>query len=86
MTEAQATGFDPAKLPAGLLSQEIVKTRTFAPEEVTRAWSFEEGQISGPFGPRFVGYGERPQVPLCRYIVQWTTALSIGALIAMMAL
>jgi hypothetical protein len=83
---ASASGFDPARLPAALRAPEIVEGCTFAPEEVARAHSFGEGQISGPFGPRFVGYGKAPKAPLWRYIAEWTAVLFVGSLLVMAVL
>lgn len=47
---------------------------------------FEEGQLSGPFGPQFVGYGKPPRMPLWRYIAEWTAVLFVASLFVMAVL
>lgn len=80
---AEASGFDLSKLPPALRSVEIVETKTYIPDEIARAYSFEPGQASGPFGPKFVGYGEPRKVPLGRYVAEWTALLFLGSLVVM---
>lgn len=58
---AQAS-FDLAKLPEALREpQEIIDTAEPCPA-LAEANNFEEGQISGPFGPKFVGFGPMEKV------------------------
>lgn len=55
-------GFDLAKLPPALRQgQEVIDTAEPCPA-LMDANRFEEGQITGPFGPQFVGFGPMENV------------------------
>lgn len=57
---AQASGFDPGKLPAAL--RPASETSEPSPHAFAEAAQFEEGQLSGPFGPKFVGFAPMEKV------------------------
>lgn len=62
---ATALPFDPAKLPAALrqgqpLVDDLRNVSRQTREMLAEADGFDEGQIAGPYGPQFVGFGEMP--------------------------
>jgi hypothetical protein len=78
MSEAR---FDPSLLAALRPSEAIVDAaKSPASAEAAR---FEEGQISGPFGPKFVGYGEEPSPGHASFLVNAVAiAVLAGIIIA----
>lgn len=75
----QAAPVDLAALPPSLRAKaELIVDGMSAIKNDHSATDFGEGQISGPFGPRFVGFGPRPTLA-----ERWGATVALAAAIAL---
>lgn len=81
---ARASNLDLTKLPKALQPQGRPKPISAATREMLAETNrFEEGQISGPFGPKFAGFGEMPKPSLKQVageVIRYGLILSAGSL------
>lgn len=79
--QASCAPLDLTKLPTGLRPAPVVVDGLNVPRcaALADADRFEEGQLSGPYGPQFAGWGPMPRPTLreqVRAVVEWAAVIA----------